>query len=80
MGTLQKQLQQQMHFSFDKEVSSIRDDLTKRLKSTSYKKVFTVKGSLKAFKVRDIFVADDHFDIVLDANGSAKILLESADF
>lgn len=79
-GTLQKQLQQQMHFSFDQEVSSIRNDLTKRLKSTSYKKVFTVKGNLKAFKVRDIFVADDHFDIVLDANGNAKILLESADF
>jgi hypothetical protein len=79
-GTLQKQLQNQMHFSFDKEVSSIRADLSKRLKSTSYKKLFTVKGSLKVFKVRDIYVADDHFDIVLDANGNAKIVLESADF
>jgi hypothetical protein len=79
-STLKNQLQQKMHFSFDKEVSGIREDLSTRLKSTKYKNLFSVKGKLGSFKVRDIYVADTHFDIVLDANGDARILIESADF
>jgi hypothetical protein len=79
-GTLQKQLQQQMRFSFDKEISSIRNDLSNRIKKTKYKNLFTLKGNLKEFKVRDVYMAEDHFDIVLDAHGNAKIVFDSADF
>lgn len=79
-GTLQKQLQQQMRFSFDKEISSIRNDLSNRIKKTKYKNLFTLKGNLKEFKVRDVYMAEDHFDIVLDAQGNAKIVFDSADF
>jgi hypothetical protein len=35
---------------------------------------------LKEFKVRDVYMAQDHFDIVLDAQGNAKIMFDSADF
>jgi hypothetical protein len=79
-GTLQKQLQQQMRFSFDKEISSIRNDLSNRIKKTKHKNLFTLKGNLKEFKVRDVYMAQDHFDIVLDAQGNAKIMFDSADF
>ncbi len=79
-GTLQKQLQQHMRFSFDKEISSIRNDLSNRIKKTKYKNLLTLKGNLKEFKVRDVYMAENHFDIVLDAQGNAKIIFDSADF
>ena len=79
-GTLQKQLQQNMVFSFDKEISSIRNDLSNRIKKTKYKNLLTIKGNLKEFKVRDVYMAENHFDIVLDAQGNAKIIFDSADF
>jgi hypothetical protein len=79
-GTLQKQLQQYMRYSFDKEISSIRDDLSSRIKKTKHKNLFTLKGNLKEFKVRGVYMAQDHFDIVLDVQGNAKIMFDSADF
>ena len=79
-GTLQKQLQHHMRFSFDKEISSIRNDLSNRIKKTKYKNLFTLKGNLKEFKVHDVYMAENHFDIVLDAQGNAKISFDSADF
>lgn len=79
-GSLQKQLQHQMRFSFDKEITSIRDDLSSRIKKTKHKNLFTLKGNLKEFKVHDVYLAEDHFDIVLDAQGNAKIIFDSADF
>lgn len=47
---------------------------------TKHKNLFTLKGNLKDFKVRDVYMAQDHFDIVLDAQGNAKIVFDSADF
>ena len=79
-GALQKQLQQHMRFSFDKEITSIWDDLSNRIKKTKYKNVLTLKGNLKEFKVHDVYMSEDHFDIVLDAQGNAKIMFDSADF
>jgi hypothetical protein len=79
-GTLQKQLQQYMRYSFDNEISSIRNDLSSRIKKTKHKNLFTLKGNLKEFKVRDVYMAQDHFDIVLDVQGNAKIMFDSADF
>jgi hypothetical protein len=79
-GTLQKQLQQYMRYSFDKEISSIRDDLSSRIKKTKHKNLFTLKGNLKEFKVRGVYMAQDHFDIVLDLQGNDKIMFDSADF
>jgi hypothetical protein len=79
-GTLQKQLQQYMRYSFDNEISSIRNDLSSRIKKTKHKNLFTLKGNLKEFKVRGVYMAQDHFDIVLDVQGNAKIMFDSADF
>jgi hypothetical protein len=79
-GALQKQLQQYMRYSFDNEISSIRNDLSSRIKKTKHKNLFTLKGNLKEFKVRDVYMAQDHFDIVLDVQGNAKIMFDSADF
>jgi hypothetical protein len=69
-----------MRFSFDKEISSIRNDLSNRIKKTKYKNLLTLNGNLKEFKVRDVYMAENHFDIVLDAQGNAKIMFDSADF
>jgi hypothetical protein len=79
-GTLQKQLQQYMRYSFDNEISNIRNDLSSRIKKTKHKNLFTLKGNLKEFKVRGVYMAQDHFDIVLDVQGNAKIMFDSADF
>jgi hypothetical protein len=42
--------------------------------------LLTLNGNLKEFKVRDVYMAENHFDIVLDAQGNAKIMFDSADF
>lgn len=79
-STIQKQLQQQLVFSFDTEVKEVRKDLEKRLKKFSYKQLFTMTGVLTDFSIKDIYVADDHFDVHLNANGRAQLKLDGIDF
>ncbi len=79
-STIQKQLQNQLVFSFDKEVKEVRKDLEARLKKYTYKKLFTITGVITDFSVKDIYVADDHFDVHLNANGRASLKLDGIDF
>jgi len=79
-SSIQKQLQNQLVFSFDKEVKEIRKDLESRLKKYSYKKLFTISGVINDFSIKDIYVADDHFDVYLNANGRATLKLDGIDF
>jgi hypothetical protein len=79
-STIQKQLQNQLVFSFDKEVKEVRKDLEARLKNYKYKKLFTITGVITDFSVKDIYVADDHFDVHLNANGRASLKLDGIDF
>jgi len=50
------------------------------LKYFSYQNLFTLRGTLRQFIVKDIFVSADHFDIVLTAEGKASVVLEGVDF
>jgi hypothetical protein len=79
-STIQKQLQNQLVFSFDNEVKGIRKDLETQLKKYSYKKLFTITGAITDFSIKDIYVADDHFDVHLNANGRASLKLDGIDF
>jgi len=79
-SSIQKQLQNQLVFSFDNEVKEVRKDLETRLKKYTYKKLFTITGVITDFSVKDIYVADDHFDVHLNANGRASLKLEGIDF
>jgi len=79
-SSFQKMMQEKLRFSFDAEIKSIRSDLEAKLKLFKYKNLITLRGNIRDFSVKDIYVADDHFDIVLNANGRASVILEGADF
>jgi hypothetical protein len=76
---LREQLQSKLRFSFDAEVSSIRAQLSAKLKYYTYQNLFTLKGTVNQFTVKDIYVSSDHFDIVLNAEGKASLVLEGID-
>jgi hypothetical protein len=77
---LREQLQSQLKFSFDPEVMAIRQQLQAKLKYYTYQNLFTLRGTLNQFSVKDVYVAADHFDIVLNATGKALLVLEGIDF
>lgn len=77
---IKKSLKERLRFSFEEEINSMRSSLSDLLKEYKYENLFVLNGQLKAFKVKDIIVAEDRFDIMLFAEGNAKVVLTNLGF
>lgn len=77
---LQKKMQENLRFSFDPEVKGIQQKLGNTLNNFSYNNLFIIKGKLQEFKVRDIYLTGDSFEIISNASGKADLLIKKIDF
>ncbi|MFN4122554.1 MAG: DUF4403 family protein [Flavobacteriales bacterium] len=77
---IRKKLGESLRFSFEDEVKTMRTGIAELLKEYKYEDLFVLRGKLKSFKVDDIIVAEDRFDILLYADGHAKLIFTNIKF
>lgn len=77
---IRKKLGESLRFSFEEEVKTMRTGIADMLKEYRYEDLFVLRGKLKSFKVEDIIVAEDRFDILLYADGNAKLIFTNIKF
>jgi hypothetical protein len=77
---IRKKLSEQLRFSFEEEIVAMRTGISEMLKEYKHEDLFVLRGNLKAFQVNDIIVAEDRFDILLYADGNAKVVLTNLGF
>jgi len=77
---IRKKLAERLRFSFDEEVTTMKTGIAEMLQEYKYEDLFVLRGKLKSFKVEDIIVAEDRFDILLYADGNAKLIFTNIKF